>query len=318
MFGEDFTYPIRKQMETGSMVASAITSSNGEIAEANREIAESSREIAKANREIAKANREIAESIHKVAEINIMVADAIIKGCMLISNGLSQIAEAIEQSNQFKNFNSLKLRIKTNEDWLYKHKMLKQFYEQVNLTKTYIPSAEFNVENLEFLAHLSRSKEIQEASIMERCDPIAYLTKLCFENGIKCTYHEYSDDNSCRFQIVGTNYIIERGKKVSDFLEKYPFVVEDSNERFIDYRVSVGCTYSITEYTLFLSMESNVAKELISDTINFYRERFYATEHDRLVWKSFYQRLNCAVSMDNLITLDTELENYVRHVKTYL
>lgn len=293
---------------------------------------------------IASAIGKVGESIKNAAEIhaeaviesNKLIASSIMSGCQLIATGLKKIASEIERQTKFLEWSSLKDRIKEDEEWLYEHKLLKQFYEQVNLNTNYISSINPNMETIPFLVMICKSKHIDTFKWffkgMEKCDWTAVLQEYCMTN--KCDFNPYLIDlvskngvvffreNEDRYRRPKTDFPTAyiRGTGFSLMIkDNKPFKQFPEAREFQRNKIVEPGLYgnTIIQRAYMVEFTPEKAEKFIAEQISSCKKDIIC-EQDRLNWENFYHRLNGEIALDNLRTLANEFENYVRNAKIQL
>lgn len=288
---------------------------------------------------------------------NMTIASTILSGTHVIATGLEKISSEFERQTKFKELSSLKDRIGEDENWLYEHKILKKFYEEVNLKVKYTSAIEPNIEAIPFLATIcqSRHKDIfadffinkedaynwetilQEYCLSQKCEPIHYIIDLLSKNGVMfCEAENYkgcyvqrpfympvfSKAYHMGFDIddLGTAYIVGTGYSLKTIGR--PALWFDNYEVIGRVEIPVEDEKfpqfnSITKTAMKSTLTQEKAEEVIAQLISLCKEDTIC-ERDRLSWINFYHKLNSEIAFDNLRILANELEIYVRNSKIQL
>lgn len=286
---------------------------------------------------------------------NMTIASTILSGTHVIATGLEKISSEFERQTKFKELSFLKEIIREDENWLYEHKLLKNFYNEVNLKTKYISAIEPNIEAIPFLATICQSKHkdifadffinkedaynwetiLQEYCLSQKCEPIHYIIDLVSKNGvIYCHARNYEYGYAQRFDgsyskafymgsdinDLRTIYIAGTGYSLE--IECIPWYEFEDYEEIGVVEVPVEdpdfpqCN-SIEKIARKSTLPQEKAEELIAEGIDICKENTIC-ERDRLSWINFYHKLNSEIAFDNLRILANELEIYVRNSKIQL
>lgn len=283
-----------------------------------------------------------AEVSNAIIEGNMLMVSNILSASNVIATELSRIASEMERNVKLQELNSLKDRIYRDEDWLYKHNLLKQFYEHTNIGNKYISNIEPNIEAIPLLSKMCESLDVeyvekflpnkenfncerilQEYCIVHKCAPIPYLIDLVHKNGFIYTKAEYKHSGfsyigQIRPEDVDIRRVFITGTRCSFKTKEYPYNMEmfNSNSEFYDsYRIKkTNYANPVINYAYTVKFSQEKAKKFIEDKIQYYKD-YTINERDRLSWINFYRKLNNEINLDNLRNLEYELELYVRKSK---
>lgn len=231
-----------------------------------------------------------------IRDSNMLLASKILSGTTVIANGLEKISSELERQTKFKELSSLKDRIREDENWLYEHKLIKKFYEQVKLEEKYISAIKPNIEAIPFLVTICKSRHIehfsefiinkednynwetilQEYCLTNKCEPLRYLINLACKNGVVyCkaetpTYYTYyyeknaidlenNINNIKTFYIVGTGYSLKS--------EKFPGFMFQKEEKIGTVDIITEESYQVDGYEPTRQISAAVTKTNYKSTL---------------------------------------------------